>query len=113
MPDMPPVRSYGCSFGCGNPYDYVVVSVADSSTEFLCMPCYVKLATEIIEAVTNPDSETVRKAMAEAGQVQQTAMNGQGPKRRGKNAPAGTEDPDLITAFDSVITVDELPEEFR
>jgi hypothetical protein len=113
MAENVPVRSYGCSFGCGNPYDYIVVSVADGSTEFLCMPCYVKLATEIIEAVTNPDSEKVRAALADAGTIQQTVMNGPGPKRRGKNAPAGTEDPDLIEAFDSVITVDELPPEFR
>jgi hypothetical protein len=113
MPDAAPVRSYGCSFGCGNPYDYIVVSVADGTTEFLCMPCYVKLATEIIEAVTNPDSPTVQAALAEMGQVQQTAMNGQGPKRRGKNAPVDADDPDIIEAFDSVITVDELPEEFR
>src|SRR6266436_6138922 len=113
MPDSSVERSYGCSFGCGNPYDYIVVSVADSSTEMLCMPCYVKLATEIIEAVTNPDSDLVRKVMAESGSIAQTPMKGSGPKRRGKNAPAGTEDPDLLEAFDSIITVDELPEEFR
>jgi hypothetical protein len=77
------------------------------------MPCYVKLATEIIEAVTNPDSEIVKRAMADAGQVEQAPMNGKGPRRRGKNAPTGQEDPDLIEAFDSVITVDELPEAFR
>jgi hypothetical protein len=89
------------------------VSAVDGTTEFLCLPCYVKLATEIIEAVTNPDSENVRKAMAYAGANPQAIANGPAPKRRGKNAPASTDDPDLIEAFDSVITVDELPEEFR
>lgn len=113
MAEMAPQRSYGCSFGCGNPYDYIVVSVIDSTTEFICMPCYVKLATEIVEAVLNPDSEAVKQALAGAGTVEQAPQNGQGPKRRGKNAPANTEDPDLIEAFDSVITVDELPPEFR
>lgn len=113
MPDAPFIRSYGCSFGCGNPYDYVVVSVADGTTEFLCLPCYVKLATEMIEAVTNPESADVIRALAEASDYQQTAMNGNGPKSRGKNAPVDADDPDVFAAFDGVITSDELPDEFR
>lgn len=113
MPDTPLPRSYGCSFGCGNPYDYVLVSVADSSTELLCLPCFLKLSSEILEAVINPDNPEIMSAIAQAGQVEQARMNGKGPKARGKNAPANTEDADLIEAFDSAITVDDLPEEFR
>jgi len=113
MSDEPLPRSYGCSFGCGNPYDYVLISVVDSTTEFVCLPCFLKLASEILEAVINPDNPDVLTAIAQAGQVEQARQNGSGPKRRGKNAPANTDDPNLIEAFDSAITVDELPEEFR
>lgn len=113
MADKPLQRSYGCSFGCGNPYDYILVSVVDSTTEMVCLPCFLKLSSEILEAVVNPDNPDVMQAIAQAGQVEQAKMNGSGPRKRGKNAPANTEDPDLIEAFDSAITVDELPEEFR
>jgi hypothetical protein len=90
----------------------VIISIADSTTELLCLPCYLKLASEILEAVVNPDNPDVMQAIKDAGEVEQARMNGQGPRKRGKNAPANTEDLDLIEAFDSAITVDELPEEF-
>lgn len=113
MPDVALERSYGCSYGCGNPYDYVFVSVADSTTELLCVPCFLKLASDILTAITTPDAADVMAAVADMGQIDQVSTNGTGPRRRGKNAPATTDDPDLIQAFDGVITVDELPEEFR
>ena len=113
MPEAPLQRSYGCSYGCGNPYDYVIVSVADSTTELLCLPCFLRLAEVVLDAVTHPEADEVRNAVEAAGQVEQTRMNGQGPKARGKNAPANTDDPNLIEAFDSVMTVEDLPEEFR
>lgn len=106
-------RSYGCTFGCGNPYDYIVVAVADGTTEFLCLPCYVRLATDMIAAVTDPDDPKVQKAMAEATAVLQAPMASNGVKPRGKNAPATSQDDDILDAFDSVITEDELPDEFR
>ena len=113
--DQEPVRerAYGCSYGCGNPYDMIVVSIADSTTEFLCMPCFVKLATDIITAMTDPENEAVQKMLAAAGEVMTAPMKGGGVKPRGRNAPAGTEDQDLIDAFDSVVTVEELGPEFR
>jgi hypothetical protein len=107
------IRSYGCSFGCGNPYDYVFVSVADGTTEFLCLPCFVRLASDLLAAVTEPDSKRVRDAVKDMGNLDVTPMRGSKPRSRGKNAPADTEDPDLIMAFDSVITEDDLPDEFR
>lgn len=106
-------RSYGCSFGCGNPYDYIIINVQDGSVEFLCLPCFVRLATDMVAAVTSPDDPKVIEAMkAAAGNVIELAPGPSG-KKRGKNAPAATEDPDLLAAFDDRITVDELPEEFR
>lgn len=108
-----PERSYGCTFGCGNPYDYVVISVADGSTEFLCLPCYVRLATDLVEAVTNPEGQKVIDALRESGTVEQAPMSGSKPKSRGRNAPVTNDDPDIFEEFDGVVTEDELPDEFR
>lgn len=113
MPDNVIERSYGCSYGCGNPYDYVFVNVSDGTTEFLCLPCFVRLCESLIEAVTNPDNPIVRAAVADMPALDATHVNGSKPKRRGKNAPVGTEDDDLLEAFDTVITVDDLPDEFK
>ena len=112
-PAEPPQRSYGCQWGCGNPYDYIFVSVQDGTTEFLCLPDFLKLAEQIITAVTSPEGAEVMAALAEAAKLEVAPMPQGAVKARGKNAPADTDDPDLLTAFDSVITVDELPEEFR
>lgn len=108
-----PARSYGCSWGCGNPYDYIFVSVQDGTTEFLCLPDFLKLAEQIITAVTSPEGAEVMAALAEAAKLESSPMPQGAVKARGKNAPADTDDPDLLEAFDTVITVDELPEEFR
>lgn len=113
MPDSAPERSYGCSYGCGNPYDYIFVSVADGTTEFLCLPDFVRLCESLIAAVTDPDNPVVRAAVADMVSLDVTPMNGSKPKQRGKNAPVGTEDDDLLEAFDSIITVDELGAEFK
>lgn len=108
-----PARSYGCSWACGNPYDYVFVNVQDATTEFLCMPCFLKLAEQIITAVTSPEGQEIMAALAEAANLESAPMDTTQVKARGHNAPANTEDPDLIEAFDSVITVDDLPDEFK
>lgn len=115
MPDQPvtPVRSYGCTFGCGNPYDVIIVSVADSTTEMLCMPCFVRMASDVMEAITNPDSDAVKAAESLAGEAEQVPMRGDGIRKRGHNAPATATDPDILSAFDSRITPEELGEEFR
>lgn len=113
MPDTPVVRSYGCSFGCGNPYDYILISVQDSTTELLCFPCFVQLTADMLQAALSPDGKHVVEALQDAVQAERVAMNGNTVKPRGKNAPADTDDPDLIEAFDSLITPDELGPEFR
>jgi hypothetical protein len=106
-------RTYGCTFGCGNPYDYIVVSVADGTTEFLCIPCYVKLAADMVTAITDPDDPIVKAAMADAALSAGQSTPGPKGKARGKNAPVTADDASIIEAYDSVITVAELPEEFR
>ena len=106
-------RSYGCSWGCGNPYDYIFVSVQDGTTEFLCLPDFLKLAEQIITAVTSPEGAEVMAALASAANLETAPMAHSKPKGRGKNAPVTADDPDLLEAYDSVITEDELPDEFR
>lgn len=108
-----PDRSYGCSYGCGNPYDYVIISVADGTTEFLCLLCYLKLAHDLAFAVANPDDPDVKTALAEFNAIERAPMTSGRVRSRGKNAPADIDDDDLIEAFDSRITAEELPEEMK
>lgn len=113
MPDETPQRSYGCSYGCGNPYDYVFVSVADGTTEFLCLPCFVQLAQTLLKALIDPTDGIVQQAVADMGQLDTAPVRNNGVRPRGKNAPVNAEDDDLIAAFDGIITADDLPDEFR
>lgn len=106
-------RSYGCTFGCGNPYDFVVITVEDSTTEFLCLPCFVRLAMDMVAAVTDTDDPKVKAAMAETTNPDVALGLNIAVKARGKNAPVTADDDDLISEFQSVITVDELPDAFR
>ena len=108
-----PERSYGCTFGCGNPYDYVFISVRDGTTEFLCMPCFIRLAHDILSAVTEPDPEQVAKWLHVIAPLDQAPMTGRKPRKGKHNAPATADDPELFGAYEDVITVDDLPEEFR
>jgi hypothetical protein len=105
-------RSYGCSYACGNPYDFVVVTVSDGSTLFLCVPCFVHTAGEMLEAMINPDNSEVVRKLREAGVADGTPMEGGGVKRRGHNAPTDTEDPDAIETFEAFVLPDELPDDF-
>jgi hypothetical protein len=106
-------RSYGCSFGCGNPYDYIVISVVNGEVEFLCLPCYVKLASDMVAAVLEPQSPEVQEAMRLAGESAGDQAPGPRGRRRGHNAPATTDDDDILSAFESAITYEELPDEFK
>lgn len=108
-----PERSYGCTFGCGNPYDYVFISVRDGTTEFLCLPCFVRLAHDMLATVTEPDPEQTAKWLQTISPLDNAPQRDGGAKRRGHNAPATNLDPELFDAFDAVITEDELPEEFK
>lgn len=106
-------RSYGCSFGCGNPYDYIFISVAGGETLFLCLPDMVRLASDIVSSVTEPDPTQVAKWLQTISPLDQTPMRDKGAKGRGHNAPVETDDPDLFAAYDDVVTAEELGDEFR
>jgi hypothetical protein len=108
-----PKRSYGCTFGCGNPYDYIMISVADGQTEFLCMPCFVKLANDMVGALLDPDDPAIAEAILLANLERGEQAPGPSGAARGKNAPATSEDSDLFDAYDSRITAADLPEEFK
>lgn len=101
-------RSYGCSLGCGNPYDFVVVLVEDGSAQMLCTPCFVRTAADMLEAMLNPDSPEVQKRIAEAGTVESVPMSGRQVAKRGHEAPADTLDPDAIETFASYVLDDEV-----
>lgn len=112
VPSLPP-RTYGCTFGCGNPYDFIIVSVSDSTTEFLCMPCYVRLATDMIAAVVDQSDPKVQDMMRAMSDVEMNVAPGPTAQPGRKNAPATATDQDLIDAYDDVITTEDLPEEFK
>jgi hypothetical protein len=108
-----PERSYGCTFGCGNPYDFILISVRDGTTEFLCLPDMVRLATDMVDAVTNPDNPGLQEWLSESLDAIAAPMSGNGAKKGRRNAPATNDDPELFESFDSVITTEELPEAFQ
>ena len=111
--DVIPQRSYGCSFACGNPYDYILLEVQGGETLFLCLPCFIRTASDMVAAATNEDMPSdVRLTLAgmiAAGEV----APGPAIKPRGHNAPVTTDDDDLIAAYEDVITPDELPGDFQ
>lgn len=111
--DTTPVRSYGCTFGCGAPFDIIITSVMDSDTQLLCVPCFLKLAGDMIRAMLSESDPQVQEALALAIMARGEQAPGPTGNKRGKNAPATTEDPDLIASFDDLVTVDELPDEMR
>lgn len=113
QPATPPPRSYGCTFGDGNPYDYILISVVDGSCEMVCLPCFVRLARDMLAAMLNPDDPEVLKAIALLNNTQDEQAPGPSGKRRGHNAPATNEDPALFDSFESVMTVDDLPDDFK
>jgi hypothetical protein len=106
-------RSYGCTFGCGNPYDFVMIDVRSGTTEFLCLPDFIRMASDLVAVVTDPSNPDFIKASTYAMATGEAPAPGPGGRGRGKNAPATNIDPDLFGKFDTVITVDELPPEFR
>ena len=103
-------RSYGCSLACGNPYDFVVVIVQDGTTQFLCVPCFVRTAADMLEAMTNPDDPQVQQRIAEVGDIDTVPMYGRQVAGRGHEAPADSVDPDAIEEFASYVLDDEVDE---
>lgn len=99
--------SFGCTFGCGNAYDFVVVNVRDNSTEMLCAPCFCTLASNMIEAAVNPDNPTVVAAMALRQSIAADQVPGPTGRRGRRNPPATSHDPDLFAAYDPSADEDE------
>lgn len=110
MPDIEetPARSYGCSLGCGNPFDFIVVGVQDGEAQMLCVPCFVRTAMDMVAAIVNPDDPDVAQRIAEAGTVEQVPMTGRQVAKRGHEAPVDTVDPDAIERFESFVLSDEV-----
>lgn len=106
-------RSYGCEFACGNPYDVILIQVSDGTTQFLCIPCFVKLASDVVSAMLDDNPTQVEEAMSAYRMATGEQPPGPTARPRGHNAPATNTDPDLFAAYDDVITMDELPEAFR
>lgn len=105
-----PTRSYGCTNGDGRPYDVILINVADGTTDFLCMPCFVGVAATVAEAMVNPDSPEAAEAlayMASQGNPQVPGPSGSPGKR---NAPATNDDPDLFAAYDAAVEWDGDPD---
>lgn len=101
-------RSYGCSYGCGNPFDFVITTVQDSTTLMLCVPCYVRTAMDVVAAITEPNNPDVRDRIADAGMVDTVPMTGRQVAPRGHEAPVDSMDPDAIETFESYILDDEV-----
>ena len=57
---------YKCSYGCGNLYQFMVANTEDSTTEFLCLPCFCNLCITIIAAVTGDQNVTTASPFAMA-----------------------------------------------
>lgn len=101
-------RSYGCSYGCGNPYDFVVVTVQDGEAQMLCTPCFIRTAMDMVAAIVNPDDPEVAQRIAEAGTVDQVPMSGRPVAGRGHEAPVDTLDPDAIDEYAGYVLEDEI-----
>lgn len=106
-------RSYGCSYGDGNPYDFVIIQVGEKEVLMLCTPCFIQTAAQMLEAMQNPDNEVVRKMLAEAPDASEQVPFEDDIPGRGHNAPVETKDPDAIEAFESFVLEDELPDGFK
>jgi len=106
-------RSYGCSYGCGNPYDFIVVTLDGEKPQFLCTVCFIQTAAQMLEAMQNPDNPMIQKLLAEAGEPDEQAPFNDTVPGRGHNAPVEVNDPDAIEAFESFVLEDELPDGFK
>lgn len=105
-----PARSYGCSYGCGNPYDYVLVDVQGSETLLLCVPCFIRTAMEMVDAFVKRGDPEIEVRIAEGAVSDQAPMNGRQVAKRGHEAPGDTDNEDAIETFESYVLDDEAAE---
>jgi hypothetical protein len=82
--------------------------VQDATTQFLCFPCFVRTAADMLDAMINPDDPEVQRRIAEAGTVEQVPMEGRKVAKRGHEAPTDSLDPDAIETFESYVLDDEV-----
>jgi len=55
----------GCSFGCGNTSNFILIDIESSDTSFLCVPCFLFVAGNLTEAMINPSNPDVVRALAD------------------------------------------------
>lgn len=90
-----------------------MVDVAVGETQFLCTPCFIRLAADMVAAITEPNDPNVAAALEAVGVGVPEQPPGPTGKPRGHNAPVTNTDPDLFASFDDVTTYEDLPDEFR
>lgn len=65
-PAMAQACTHACSYACGRMYDCMFTSVIDSSTLFLCMPCFASFAQNVVQAMVDATSPEVQEVVANA-----------------------------------------------
>lgn len=108
-----PKRSYGCSFGCGRPFDYVLANVEDSEVLFLDVVCFLRLVKDMVDAMVDPEDGAIAYKLAKAGSVEHVPDNSDSVKPSGHNAPIGIGNDDAIEEYDGYVLEDELSDEFK
>lgn len=68
------MASHGCTMGCGNEYQFVIVNVTDSSTLFVCTACFVVLAMKTVEVMTEEMPAELNDALAEVQAMEQAPV---------------------------------------
>lgn len=112
-PESESVMSYGCQYACGNAYSVILLQVTDGSSLYLCIPCFVRTAIEIVKAMTEGLPPEVQETANELAAMQADMTPGPTAKRGRHNAPVGNDSPELIEAFDTRVYEDELGDEFK
>lgn len=66
----------------------------------------------MVAAITESPDLPVGYTLTDKGQEAYSVVPGPSGSRRGHNAPAEIDDPDLIETYSDVITEEDLPDEF-
>lgn len=96
-----------CSYACGRVSDMVVTAIADSTTEFLCMPCFTSLAVNVMQAMTEPDSPDVIAAVEAAGDVDYVPNMVFGMEEPMGGGPPVDSMDDVLDGYSSVVMFDD------
>lgn len=54
---------HACQYGCGRPYDVIMVQVIDGSSSFLCIPCLMAWSHQIMTAMVEPENPQVSEVV--------------------------------------------------